>query len=46
MNFSDGDHTLLDIAERSGYSFTLIVQAAGLLREHGLVEPISENQAE
>ncbi|NNC90976.1 MAG: DUF4910 domain-containing protein [Acidimicrobiia bacterium] len=43
MNFSDGDHSLLDIADRSGYDFGLIVQAAGLLREHGLLRPIADS---
>ncbi len=40
MNFSDGDHTLLDIAERSGYSFDLIRQAADSLVDHELLRTI------
>jgi aminopeptidase-like protein len=37
LNLSDGDHTLLDIAERSGMSFTLIRDAATELADHGLL---------
>ena len=37
LNLSDGRHTLLDIAERSRLTFSLIAQAARLLREHGLM---------
>lgn len=41
LNLSDGNHSLLDIAKRSGYEFTKIRKAAealienGLLNEHG-----------
>ncbi len=42
MNFSDGEHTLLDISDRSGYSFDLVRQAADLLQDHGLLEPTQE----
>ena len=41
LNLSDGRHSLLDIAERSGYEFAMIknaaiaLQAEGLLRESG-----------
>ncbi len=38
MNFSDGEHSLLEISDRSGYSFELISDAAGKLLEHGLLE--------
>lgn len=39
LNFSDGEHTLLDIAERSGMPFGLLDGAARALREHDLVRP-------
>jgi aminopeptidase-like protein len=38
LNLSDGSHSLLDIAERSGYPFNAIQQAAGLLLEHDLLK--------
>ena len=37
LNFSDGDHSLLDIAERSAISFREIRQAADLLQRHDLL---------
>lgn len=37
LNLSDGDHSLLDIAERSGLPFSAIHGAAELLRESGLL---------
>lgn len=37
LNLSDGNHTLLDIADRAGLEFSLIRDAASLLREHGLL---------
>ena len=37
LNQSDGEHSLLDIAERSGLSFSLIRDAAHLLRDNGLL---------
>ncbi len=37
LNLSDGEHTLLDIAERSGLQFGSIYEAAELLRENGLL---------
>lgn len=42
MNQSDGRHSLLDVSERSGLPFDLLRQAAGLLVEHGLLEPLDE----
>jgi len=39
LNFSDGEHSLLDIAERARLPFTLVSDAADLLRENGLLEP-------
>jgi aminopeptidase-like protein len=38
LNFSDGSHTLLDIAERSSLDFGLIKNAAEALLEHGLLK--------
>ncbi len=38
LNFSDGHHSLLDIAERSGLSFESIRKATDLLHEKGLLE--------
>jgi aminopeptidase-like protein len=37
LNLSDGNNTLLDIAERSGLYFNSILKAAQLLLEHGLI---------
>jgi aminopeptidase-like protein len=41
LNLSDGEHSLLDIAERSGLSFTLIRQAVRALVEGGLLRRVS-----
>lgn len=44
LNLSDGQHSLLDIAERSGMPFEVIKKAAAKLREHGLLrEPSLKN---
>ncbi len=40
LNFSDGFHTLLDIAEKSGYEFGSIKNAADLLVEHQLLKAL------
>jgi aminopeptidase-like protein len=40
LNFSDGEHCLLDIAERSGLKFELLAYAAGRLQEAGLLKEI------
>jgi len=37
LNLSDGEHTLLDIAERSHVGFDAIHRAAVVLHEHGLL---------
>jgi len=37
LNFSDGSHSLLDIAEKSGYGFQLIAEVASILEEHDLL---------
>jgi aminopeptidase-like protein len=38
LNLSDGKHTLLDIAERSGLAFDLVKSSASILLEHGLLQ--------
>lgn len=38
LNLSDGDHTLLDIAEKSGLNFSLINSAADALVNHNLLK--------
>src|SRR4029453_3440741 len=38
LNLSDGGHSILDIAERSGLSFESISKAAALLHQNGLLE--------
>ena len=40
LNLSDGEHSLLDIAERSGLAFAAISEAAELLKEAGLLARI------
>jgi aminopeptidase-like protein len=42
LNFSDGQHSLLDIAEKSGISFVTLSETADLLREHGLLAPCKQ----
>jgi aminopeptidase-like protein len=42
LNLSDGEHGLLDIAERSGMSFAAILEAAAALLEVGLLREIGE----
>ncbi len=42
LNFSDGEHSLLEIAERSGVPFAAVRQAADLLEENGLLLPVAE----
>jgi aminopeptidase-like protein len=37
LNLSDGRHSLLDIAERSGYEFAMIKNAAEALLQHELL---------
>lgn len=41
LNLSDGMHSLLDIAERSGLEFESIDKAAESLEEHGLLKEVS-----
>jgi aminopeptidase-like protein len=38
LSFSDGSHSLLDIAERSGVAFGALARAASILEEHGLLK--------
>jgi aminopeptidase-like protein len=40
LNFSDGSHSVLDIAERSGLPFPVVSDAATLLLEAGLLSPV------
>jgi len=42
LNLSDGENSLLDIAERAGLLFSSIFEAAELLRENGLLELVPE----
>jgi aminopeptidase-like protein len=37
LNYSDGQHSLLDIAEKSGFRFEVIQEAASKLLEHSLL---------
>lgn len=45
LNLSDGSHSLLEIAERSGCRFDAIREAASLLVEHELLREIAEGEA-
>jgi aminopeptidase-like protein len=38
LNLSDGSHTLLDIADRSGIQFSVIRDAAAALAAQGLLK--------
>ena len=40
LNYADGCHTLLDIADRSGLEFTVIKSAADALHTHGLLAEV------
>jgi aminopeptidase-like protein len=42
LNLSDGEHSLLDIAERSGLPFPAISDAAEVLRDSGLLSVVPE----
>jgi aminopeptidase-like protein len=46
LNLSDGEHSLLDIAERSGLPFTAIQNAAEVLQRGGLLSVIEAKGAE
>jgi aminopeptidase-like protein len=41
LNLSDGQHKLLDIAERAGMSFRSIRAAADMLQQHELLSPVT-----
>jgi aminopeptidase-like protein len=45
LNLSDGQHSLLDIAERSGMPFSAISDAAELLCKNGLLSVLPEGTA-
>jgi len=45
LNLSDGTNSLLDIAERSGLSFSRISAAADLLKSNGLLADMKEEPA-
>jgi len=38
LNLSDGEHSLLDVAERSGLDYRLVREVAAVLETHGLLE--------
>lgn len=45
LNLSDGENSLLDIAERSKLPFSAIAEAADLLCRHGLLQPAEDSEA-
>src|SRR5258708_33000626 len=45
LNLSDGHHSLLDIADRSGLPFDQVHAAADLLLRNGLLELVNEQQS-
>ena len=46
LNLSDGKHSLLEIAERSGISFSVISDAATLLCQNGLLSVVRDDARE
>ena len=46
LNLSEGDHSLLDIAERSQIAFQKILEAAELLSQNGLLAVVSEDDVQ
>jgi aminopeptidase-like protein len=46
LNLSDGEHSLLDIAERSGIVFATIYAAADLLCQQGLLSVVTNDAGE
>jgi len=40
LNLADGEHTLLDMAERAGVKFSSVAAASDALRDAGLLERI------
>ena len=45
LNYSDGDHSLLDIAERSGMPFWRILEGARRLESSGLLRDVTNQRA-
>ena len=45
LSFSDGRHSLLDIAQRAGLPFSIIREAATALERTGLLRPISGTES-
>ena len=41
LNLSDGEHSLLDIAERAKLPFAVVRRTAELLENHGLLKPVA-----
>ena len=46
LNLCDGDHSLLDVAERSSLSFDAVRNAAVLLEQHGLLQRAHAERAD
>jgi aminopeptidase-like protein len=46
LNLSDGEHTLLDIAERSGVAFATIKSEAQALCDGGLLSAVADNASQ
>ena len=44
LNFSDGKHSLFDIAQRSGYDFEIIKQTANLLHRNNLLSELPDEK--
>ncbi|HTS07790.1 MAG TPA: DUF4910 domain-containing protein [Candidatus Eisenbacteria bacterium] len=44
LNLSDRQHSLLDIAERSGVSFSSLSEAADLLHQNGLLSVVTDDR--
>ena len=45
LNQADGEHSLLDIKERSGMRFAELQEAAALLQQHGLLVEAPSSEA-
>ena len=43
-NLSDGEHSLLDISDRSGLKFEALKRAADALLQHGLLKVLEETK--
>ena len=46
LNLSDGEHSLLDIAERAGLPFAVVKKTARLLRDHQLLAAVHYSRVE